>query len=136
MVVVMPNGATSCCSDSIQPSRPNFAAAYAEQNAKPTMPAVDEIETMCPERCLRMTGRTARVTFIAPMRSVPSCRSICSGRSEEHTSELQSRFDLVCRPLLENKKSTDSLHAPHTATATASIAASPVSRSHEQQGNR
>src|SRR5699024_11796659 len=25
-------------------------------------------------------------------------------RSEEHTSELQSRFDLVCRLLLENKK--------------------------------
>src|SRR5437868_3645784 len=24
-------------------------------------------------------------------------------RSEEHTSELQSRFDLVCRLLLENK---------------------------------
>src|SRR5699024_11763748 len=25
------------------------------------------------------------------------------GRSEEHTSELQSRFELVCRLLLENK---------------------------------
>src|SRR5699024_12505843 len=29
-----------------------------------------------------------------------------TGRSEEHTSELQSRFDLVCRLLLEKKKST------------------------------
>src|SRR5438067_2862075 len=31
---------------------------------------------------------------------------ICNGivRSEEHTSELQSRFDLVCRLLLEKKK--------------------------------
>src|SRR5207249_11289925 len=28
-------------------------------------------------------------------------------RSEEHTSELQSRFDLVCRLLLEKKKKTD-----------------------------
>src|SRR5699024_12832296 len=28
----------------------------------------------------------------------------CSTRSEEHTSELQSRFDLVCRLLLEKKK--------------------------------
>src|SRR5437868_10165269 len=28
----------------------------------------------------------------------------CSMRSEEHTSELQSRFDLVCRLLLEKKK--------------------------------
>src|SRR5207249_10291146 len=29
-------------------------------------------------------------------------------RSEEHTSELQSRFDLVCRLLLEKKKKTSS----------------------------
>src|SRR5699024_11651825 len=30
--------------------------------------------------------------------------SSVSDRSEEHTSELQSRFDLVCRLLLEKKK--------------------------------
>src|SRR5699024_12520882 len=29
-----------------------------------------------------------------------------SSRSEEHTSELQSRFDIVCRLLLEKKKPT------------------------------
>src|SRR5207249_11270374 len=29
---------------------------------------------------------------------------IADFRSEEHTSELQSRFDLVCRLLLEKKK--------------------------------
>src|SRR5699024_11759879 len=29
-------------------------------------------------------------------------------RSEEHTSELQSRFDLVCRLLLEKKKTYNS----------------------------
>src|SRR5699024_11523168 len=32
-------------------------------------------------------------------------------RSEEHTSELQSRFDLVCRLLLENKH--ESIEAHH-----------------------
>src|SRR5690349_23473939 len=31
-------------------------------------------------------------------------------RSEEHTSELQSRRDLVCRPLLEKKKSHSCLN--------------------------
>src|SRR3989440_6851658 len=31
-------------------------------------------------------------------------------RSEEHTSELQSRSDLVCRLLLEKKKQSDELH--------------------------
>src|SRR5207249_10776928 len=38
-----------------------------------------------------------------------SSSGACSGRrsrSEEHTSELQSRFDLVCRLLLEKKKKT------------------------------
>src|SRR2546429_4432047 len=30
------------------------------------------------------------------------------GRSEEHTSELQSRLHLVCRLLLEKKKTTSS----------------------------
>src|SRR5699024_11522809 len=30
--------------------------------------------------------------------------AIIDGRSEEHTSELQSRFDLVCRLLLEKNK--------------------------------
>src|SRR5438067_8891991 len=30
--------------------------------------------------------------------------TVDSDRSEEHTSELQSRFDLVCRLLLEKKK--------------------------------
>src|SRR5438067_7600258 len=32
--------------------------------------------------------------------------AIHAERSEEHTSELQSRFDLVCRLLLEKKKKT------------------------------
>src|SRR5699024_11713683 len=31
-------------------------------------------------------------------------------RSEEHTSELQSRFDLVCRLLLEKKKERMKTH--------------------------
>src|SRR5690625_6047419 len=32
------------------------------------------------------------------------CEALRSGRSEEHTSELQSRGHLVCRLLLEKKK--------------------------------
>src|SRR2546429_6499040 len=32
------------------------------------------------------------------------CRRPSAGRSEEHTSELQSRLHLVCRLLLEKKK--------------------------------
>src|SRR6478736_9634992 len=33
------------------------------------------------------------------------------GRSEEHTSELQSQSNLVCRLLLEKKKKTKSTHS-------------------------
>src|SRR5437773_7031108 len=34
-------------------------------------------------------------------------RNLGFGRSEEHTSELQSHHDLVCRLLLEKKKTTE-----------------------------
>src|SRR5699024_12677541 len=38
------------------------------------------------------------------LRRVFSVSSLILKRSEEHTSELQSRFDIVCRLLLEKKK--------------------------------
>src|SRR2546427_3028880 len=44
-----------------------------------------------------MVGRR-RVTLVEP--------PICERRSEEHTSELQSQSNLVCRLLLEKKKKT------------------------------
>src|SRR2546422_7490801 len=37
---------------------------------------------------------------------VPFDLALASDRSEEHTSELQSRLHLVCRLLLEKKKKT------------------------------
>src|SRR2546429_5044991 len=39
-----------------------------------------------------------------------SAPSSCSMRSEEHTSELQSRLHLVCRLLLEKKKKNATLY--------------------------
>src|SRR2546430_11969327 len=36
-----------------------------------------------------------------------------SGRSEEHTSELQSQSNLVCRLLLEKKKQIHYVHGRH-----------------------
>src|SRR5699024_11778483 len=53
-------------------------------------------------------------SYFIPVYFVPECFcvlrtsvlifQVISMRSEEHTSELQSRFDLVCRLLLEKKK--------------------------------
>src|SRR5690606_41115823 len=61
-------------------------------------------------RCC-LVGRTFRRTWLVGLRAVTRPRpwhrwaATCS-RSEEHTSELQSRENLVCRLLLEKKKST------------------------------
>src|SRR5205809_5863015 len=44
-----------------------------------------------------------------PRRSSTIPTPIRARRSEEHTSELQSRLHLVCRLLLEKKKKTDSV---------------------------
>src|SRR3712207_8082779 len=47
--------------------------------------------------------------------SVLTSRSLATSaiRSEEHTSELQSRQYLVCRLLLEKKNSVSPHHIPH-----------------------
>src|SRR2546430_11155247 len=66
----------------------------------------------------KRTGTTARARrrTIRPLQAVPNSGSKCQrgagsesnaprvGRSEEHTSELQSQSNLVCRLLLEKKK--------------------------------
>src|SRR5207249_11775603 len=66
-----------------------------------------------PEQCgLRTCGTPGRCRT-GPPRPGPSCsttpRPPARRRSEEHTSELQSRFDLVCRLLLEKKKKKKSV---------------------------
>src|SRR5699024_11804020 len=52
----------------------------------------------------RMEQRKFDFTLLSRAPSTPSSRPrICFIRSEEHTSELQSRFDVVCRLVLESK---------------------------------
>src|SRR5699024_12065288 len=47
---------------------------------------------------LQVTEQVWQPMHLSRFSTMPTCRS------EEHTSELQSRFDLVCRLLLEKKK--------------------------------
>src|SRR5690606_41470020 len=49
------------------------------------------------------TAVASRVSAYSPARTTPTPSTRVS-RSEEHTSELQSRENLVCRLLLEKKK--------------------------------
>src|SRR2546430_7385275 len=46
------------------------------------------------------------------------CRGGHASRSEEHTSELQSQSNLVCRLLLEKKKKTKQSHTSNLNTST------------------
>src|SRR5947207_9522690 len=46
-------------------------------------------------------GSSSTSAGARPSSMIPA---FCSARSEEHTSELQSHSDLVCRLLLEKKK--------------------------------
>src|SRR5689334_24124847 len=57
-------------------------------------------------------GATDAQDTRAPFSNWGQCLSIF--RSEEHTSELQSQFHLVCRLLLEKKKKTVKEHSTTT----------------------
>src|SRR2546422_5793171 len=59
-------------------------------------------------------GRTALLRLVA--------------RSEEHTSELQSRLHLVCRLLLEKKKTNISILSPHPGLRHRLVHARPPAR--------
>src|SRR5256885_12441309 len=60
----------------------------------------------------RKTGRIINLASIAGLGGNPL------GRSEEHTSELQSPCNLVCRLLLEKKKNKENTEPTLTQTAT------------------
>src|SRR5207253_4714681 len=52
----------------------------------------------------RDSARDLERGFFGQRKAHPRIAAVQSGRSEEHTSELQSRGHLVCRLLLEKKK--------------------------------
>src|SRR5689334_24816108 len=55
----------------------------------------------CSKRCGARRTPPKHITCVCISRS---CAANSRTRSEEHTSELQSQFHLVCRLLLEKKK--------------------------------
>src|SRR6266496_5514591 len=72
---------TASCHSNGMPSERTQSRQYAAVSSKKRRP------TSATAPCTVSSGPSSRVT-----------------RSEEHTSELQSRRDLVCRLLLEKKK--------------------------------
>src|SRR5258707_9990882 len=58
-------------------------------------------------------GRSGRGSPPSACAVLRPARCVLAGRSEEHTSELQSRQYLVCRLLLEKKKKIKSKRTSH-----------------------
>src|SRR5690606_40176692 len=80
--------------------------AHAISSTHPTAPR----RTRSPGR-RSPCSRSCSVTTATPSSRNRSGRSSARRRrSEEHTSELQSRENLVCRLLLEKKKNTAQIH--------------------------
>src|SRR5256884_3712062 len=84
--------------------------------------------TLFPYTTLFRSRRHRQMALVSGPRQVgktTTCRSISDAylnwdnRSEEHTSELQSRLHLVCRLLLEKKKCTQILQFSHALSETA-----------------
>src|SRR5437660_8071935 len=74
----------------------HFRTSRRRRTDRPRWPAMARIGSIdgAERTPLRKGGRTRPAPFSA------------KGRSEEHTSELQSRGHLVCRLLLEKKKAS------------------------------
>src|SRR5437868_9650220 len=115
------NTASRCSQSSIPVHR--FPSSGDSRSSAVTEPAVSEADSFAPselggkgvlgfevtrrsvsapaERNLR---RRLPMSNENPLQHFTTSGSLRRRRSEEHTSELQSRFDLVCRLLLEKKK--------------------------------
>src|SRR5206468_10701287 len=74
------------CSVFVRADHSNPSARTPEENQRKFTPTISH--------------RCSRLIFILSLATSPCA---CCARSEEHTSELQSRSDIVCRLLLEKK---------------------------------
>src|SRR5206468_12055216 len=76
--------------------------------------ATTEIYTLSLHDALPISSqRSPSPRLTTDARCTPARRTRRSRRSEEHTSELQSRSDLVCRLLLEKKKNKKKNRIPY-----------------------
>src|SRR5260370_24360274 len=73
--------------------------------------------TMAVRRPSRLPAGRLRGSRLGSLRSARTHRA----RSEEHTSELQSHLNLVCRLLLEKKKKTNTIYSHLCANSTSFI---------------
>src|SRR5699024_12190777 len=78
---------------------PTFLAEAMKPSSSP------ERSLSCSASTLLLSSRRSLIAALA-FSTTSKGLDLRTFRSEEHTSELQSRFDLVCRLLLERKNSS------------------------------
>src|SRR2546428_1751379 len=112
----MPTSATGWKYDPLlpagsSPSASNWAAMYFAANLPPRVAGARPSSRSSAKyfRCASIAavftaGMDAHLKYLA--------HDLLEGRSEEHTSELQSRSDLLCRPLLEKENMSSSQSGP------------------------
>src|SRR5207249_10732027 len=83
----------SPCADS---SRRTIAASGSSDTSSSTDGSTTSFSRYNGNTVRRQTNHASGPRAMVSSRDLPRA---CDGRSEEHTSELQSRFDLVCRLL-------------------------------------
>src|SRR5437773_7379085 len=91
---------------------PSMAAATRQRSSRPPWRAgaTSISGTFVMDQSVEKTEPPSTMSVWPLMKALSSdarkttAPSTSSGRSEEHTSELQSHHDLVCRLLLEKKK--------------------------------
>src|SRR5947207_12352808 len=79
----------------------------------------------------RSTQCSQSSSEIPPLRSISTTTTSISRRSEEHTSELQSHSDLVCRLLLEKKKPNRARHIGRTVLPQLDVRITAIARAHD-----
>src|SRR2546428_9112339 len=102
-------------SESLYPPFLHWGECKSKDEKNPDIIKVEvlELETFETEFSTNIRAKVDGVEKNIPLQSFESknkqllqlwSQAVKDGRSEEHTSELQSRSDLVCRLLLEKKK--------------------------------
>src|SRR5207249_10764814 len=81
----------------------SLGEALGQIYVRKTFPPEAEVRTLDMVRRIEdaMAKRIRDLEWMSPETKQQALEKLAGIRSEEHTSELQSRFDLVCRLLLE-----------------------------------
>src|SRR5699024_12122873 len=86
-------------------AQPDAGRAYSKERPRELWDALERVLDVCEEE---QTDLLLIAGYLFHRQPLLRELKELDYRSEEHTSELQSRFDLVCRLLLEKKKKTKS----------------------------